>query len=207
MVNEGKLRASIEALGHPEDALYFFERLKNPKAFYLLKRCHMFDSPPTSRRSGDRIVFMRWPQGKYLVNVAHAIPDQVADVIRNIKTDNTLVVYELVAAVNNMPAATGKTLVKPLRAWFEADPDRLQYAYLNVIKHFTASGEYAAARKIARSVLDLITVDDQFELMGRKRRRAAAKIGDMQYVAALDSIERSSAKRSRWNSLKCWRIG
>ena len=84
---------------------YFYERLRNPKAFDVLAQAGAFNEVTPPEVVEGRVLHFVWPPTLYLRNVVRAIPEQVADLISRIDTQNERVTYDLVDLVRQIPAA------------------------------------------------------------------------------------------------------
>jgi hypothetical protein len=109
------------ALGRPESAFYFFDKLANPLWIDPLTDLGFFQHPPAEVRDGDRISFPIWPAARYLARMATEGEEAAAAAINAIlkagATENHLVHLSYVDLALAAPAATALPLAQQERRW------------------------------------------------------------------------------------------
>ncbi len=98
-------------LSSPAYAPYFFDRLENPNWIGPLKARGFFASPPVPERiEGGGTRYPIWPASKYLARMAAHAPEEAAEILRGIETENPSVLRDILDAAGNMPSANAATL-------------------------------------------------------------------------------------------------
>lgn len=97
---------------------YFFETLSDPEWFDLLK--NEFDSFIVEDKPLKKDeAFPLWPPGIYLIKIADKIPEKVAEIFKDIKTKNPVVIRNALEAILKMPNNVSKTLLPKIDEWFD----------------------------------------------------------------------------------------
>lgn len=162
---------------------YFYERLRNPKAFDVLAQAGAFNEVTPPEVVEGRVLHFVWPPTLYLRNVVRAIPEQVADLISRIDTQNERVTYDLVDLVRQIPAALQESLVDKLVQWLDRPHiDYIWSNYVTIMTSLASNGRIAPAFRLARRLLALqIKEDLDIPSLGYRSQSAVAKLGDMAY--------------------------
>ncbi len=92
----------------------FFRALDTPSWIQPLRESGFFDNPPPSEPvegGGTRHPPSPWPASEYLARMASKAPQEVTDILEQIKTDNWTVARDILKAAKAMPAVQAKRLV------------------------------------------------------------------------------------------------
>ncbi|MGA3036655.1 MAG: hypothetical protein ABSE64_04140 [Vulcanimicrobiaceae bacterium] len=188
MTND-ELRDHIGALVDPQQRLFFFQRLTNPKLFEQLKQIHVFSNPPSTYTVDGQSVFPIWPPLYYLINVAATIPDEVSRLLRDIETDNPAVIFDLCQVAVSLPVDRLRTLLRRLRSWARVDGDSIVYKMLDIVDYLAKGKERASALQLGVELLSVVPNDDKhLERIGLRHIRAVSRIGDPLYDYALQRV-------------------
>ncbi len=88
----------------PEIESLFFSNLTNSAWLQPLEKKGYFNAPPSSVVVADGTQAQYWGQSEYLKKVASDLPDDVCRIIRNLDTDNWIIIRDVVDAALRMPA-------------------------------------------------------------------------------------------------------
>jgi len=109
---QAQIEAAVQRMRSPEFAAYFLSRLENPKWIAPLAENGLFASPPPAVRTEEGGVgYPHWPASKYLARMAAETPVEVAEIFAGIRTDNAMVIGDMVDAAVAMPANVAALLV------------------------------------------------------------------------------------------------
>ncbi len=159
--------AAVPSFSSPEHERYFFTRLKNPLWINLLREQRCFDNSPSSEPvKGGGTRNPRWPPSEYLARMAPIAPDEVVDILEQIKTDNRIIAGDILNAAKSMPGQQGKRLV-PLIVDFVCRD--VLWAHLKDIAELSAKlareGEPDSAMSLVRDAISIPTKKER----GRQR--------------------------------------
>jgi hypothetical protein len=118
---DNQVNAAVALLCSPNYRAYFFQRLENPNWIIPLRDRGFFGDPQaTEGVEGGGVRHPPWPASQYLTRMADVAPNEVADILVRIETDNSSVLTDIVDAAIKMPAdiavALVPTVCKSLRA-------------------------------------------------------------------------------------------
>lgn len=190
----------------PSNLRYFFERLDDPGWISVLEREGFFASPaPVERTEDDEGTWLRfpdWPASRYLVRVADAAPERVAQVLLSLpETDNVRVHEDIVDAALQMPAEWAGRLAERELSWFASSTGPLLNYPLRLVELallLLQAGRHESAIAIFNAVLKL----HQAESPSSSRKRAAARLSEWQYRTALEKIWPALLKHEGSNGLR-----
>jgi hypothetical protein len=155
-----QLTATMATLVRPEQRRYFFDNLENAAWVKPLAESGFFTDPPDPIRDEERgtIAPPTWPESRYLARMAQHAPQDVSDVIHNIRpTQNSRVHEDFLDAALAMPPDIAKSFVQDVIRWITEPngllvPDKVG----RLITHLANEGEVDAALRLARETLRLV---------------------------------------------------
>ena len=176
----------------PSNLRYFFEHLDDPGWIDVLEGEGFFASPVAAERTEDDegtwLRFPDWPASRYLVRVASAAPERVAQVLRALpETDNVRVHEDMIEAAQQMPAAWADRLAERELAWFTTTTGPLlNYAlrFIDLGIRLLELGREDRALAIFDAVLKL----HRAESPTSSPRGAGARVSMWEYGEALQKI-------------------
>ena len=141
-------------LSSPVYAPYFFERLENPNWIGPLKRRGLFASaPPLERTQGGGVRHPIWPASKYLARMAPHAPEEVAEILRDVETENPSILRDSLDAAGRMPpeiaATLGPTVCDAIKM---SGPGPLFPNIANFCVQLAAGDQTAAALNLAEAL-------------------------------------------------------
>jgi tetratricopeptide (TPR) repeat protein len=176
----------------PSNLRYFLERLDDPEWIGLLEREGFFASPPDVEQSEDDegawLRFPDWPASRYLVRMANATPQHVAQVFLELPaTDNIRVHEDIIEAAQQMPAEWADRLASAELGWFDSNTGPL----LNYPAKFVGLGLHllqAKRRERARAMFDAVLELRPAEGARSTGRHMDTRLSDREYGKALKAI-------------------
>ena len=95
----------IPWLTAPHHERYFFRELEGPGWIAPLNNRGIFKYPPAAQNvDGDGVLCRQWPQSQYLARIAPQAPEQVAEILAKVETDNWTVARDMIKSAKAMPA-------------------------------------------------------------------------------------------------------
>jgi hypothetical protein len=110
--SDAEVGTVVLRLARPKYRLYFFDKLENVHWIAPLRDKDFFQSPPEPKE-GE--AYERWPEGWYLKKMASKVPEEVLEVIREIRSRNLFVCNACIECLLEMPenvAARGVEVVE-----------------------------------------------------------------------------------------------
>lgn len=186
MLDRERLISRVNALANDEQGRYFYSRLTTPAAFSILRELGVFDHPYQTIRADQNVLLPIWPPALYLVNVAAAIPDDVASIISRIDTDNPNVIVDLLKALESIPTTTVVSLVKTLKRWIDRSVSSWVIEdFIALIKRLLENNHREAAKTLVDSMIQVRKSDrrqaEDDRLVKALRLEAIAAVGDTYY--------------------------
>ncbi|MFN6197497.1 MAG: hypothetical protein ACK4YS_02725 [Aphanizomenon sp.] len=116
-----QIEQAIAMLIHPQQRIYFFNRLENPEWIEPLKGKGYFQNPPKiiEDASQGTVRFPMWPESRYLARMAKEKPQEVLEIVKKIDTENSFVHEDFVDAALQMPSEQAVQLVPQIVTWIE----------------------------------------------------------------------------------------
>lgn len=152
---EATLRRLRPLLADPDLEREFWRRLEDAAWLPLLRREGFFTAPPTPKAGPHGIRFPVWPPSKYLARVASVSPEIVAEIFRNLHTDNASVIADIFDAALRMPPHTAATLVKTICESTERQKVWIAFEKAgDLCAHLVSGGEPEAALTLTRALFD-----------------------------------------------------
>lgn len=158
-----QVKKAALALGRPESAFYFFNKLTNPLWIDPLRDLGFFQHPPPELREGDRLSFPLWPAARYLVRMASEGEDVARNAIQTIlkgdPTENHLVHLSYVELALAAPAGLALNLVRQERQWLAKQSwlyALLPEKFAELAVHMIKSGHADEAFKLAGTLLGFL---------------------------------------------------
>lgn len=159
---QSQIDTAVQRMTSPEFAAYFLSRLENPRWIKPLSEKGVFKNPPPVSVEESRSTFPHWPATKYLARMAAITPEEVADILLDIETDNPSVIYDVVQAALAMPPAIAKRLIPAIS--HAAKSGTLWIAYKDsceICAKLAEGGEVAASLELADALFHLDTAEDE----------------------------------------------
>lgn len=92
-------------LSDPDIRREFFRELDSPAWIAVLNQGAFFADPPPAEKVADGGVrCQRWPQSEYLARMAVHAPEEVAEILATVETDNWIVARDMIKSARAMPA-------------------------------------------------------------------------------------------------------
>lgn len=83
----------------------FFLNLEDPAWISLLNKARLFEEPPQAEETADESIrVQQWPQSQYLARMASKAPEEVANILSAVETDNWTIARDIIRAAKEMPA-------------------------------------------------------------------------------------------------------
>ncbi len=149
---------AIAMLIHPQQRIYFFNRLENPEWIEPLKRKGYFQNPPKIIEDAGQgtVKFPMWPQSRYLARMAKETPKEVLEIAQDIESNNPRIYEDFVDAALQMPSEQAVQLVPKFINWIEKSlyssflfPEKVA----DLIIHLAKGGKHKKALELARTLL------------------------------------------------------
>lgn len=152
-----QLDKAIVKLIHPQQRIYFFNRLENPEWIKPLKDRGFFNNPPqiVEDVSQGTVSFPMWSQSRYLVRMAKHKPKEVLEIARQIESNNPRVHEDFVDAALEMASQEAVQLVPKVKTWIESlySSSLLPEKVAAFIVHLAQGGQIKKALELARTLL------------------------------------------------------
>ena len=97
-----EIEVAIQRTLSVEHAAYFYAHLDNPEWIAPLRAKDVFKNSPRS---------MSWPPSAYLARMARHKPELVAEIFRSMKTENPVVLWDMIDAAKVMPPGVARVMV------------------------------------------------------------------------------------------------
>jgi hypothetical protein len=166
---------------------YFFQKLSSPEWLAPLRKRGLFNDPPDPVEDAEGIRVPAWLPSQYLARVAASSPDEVADLILSIHTDNERVHVDFAEAATAMPGGQSARLAEREVRWLRKQSAiffDLPTKLAGLVVHLAAEGQQDAAFTLARELLQPRAVaSDEQRALGDERR---AKFGSWAYETVLN---------------------
>lgn len=90
-------------ISHPKQKEYFFNQCSNPEWISPLNKSGAFSRPQEPLRENGGVMFVPWPESKYLARMASQKPKEVFDIVQGLESDNQTVLYDFVDCALKSP--------------------------------------------------------------------------------------------------------
>ncbi|MDP2409782.1 MAG: hypothetical protein Q8M26_05800 [Pseudolabrys sp.] len=145
---------------------YFYDNLQSATWLPHLASQGLLAEPLPDLNGGSVLRLWSWPVGRYLARMASSddagTRGQVVQAVRALASSAHPDVHRLgMDVIEALPSAEGTTLVDVLERWISPTTDLFTAAPQKVIAKWAASGDVAAAIRIARSVFALFERDGE----------------------------------------------
>lgn len=155
-----QVEKTISLLIHPQQRIYFFNHLQNPKWIEPLQKKGFFQhSPQIIQHSNEGTVsFPIWAESRYLARMATYEPDTILKIIQDIQTDNPNIHIDLIDAVLKMPSKVAVQLVPKFKTWLELpySPNWIAEKIGDFIIHLAKGGQNKKALDLTRTLLGVM---------------------------------------------------
>jgi len=161
-INKERVQAALDvARRSPAGLRYFFSRLRSPDWLEPLAELGVFRHPVEPIAEGGSIRFPEWPESRYLIRIAHVVPELVRDTILGTpKTDNFTIHEDFIAAALAMCASVGVAIAEREAKWIDSQV-RLFGLYpekaAELAAHLAKNGETKGALLLFRALLNVST--------------------------------------------------
>jgi hypothetical protein len=162
-----QVKKAALALGRPESAFYFFDKLTNPLWIGPLSDLGFFRHPPAEVREGNRLSFPLWPAVRYLVRMASEGDDAADAAIKAIleaeATENQVVHLGYVELALAAPPAIALSLARRERQWLAKQSwlhTLLPERFADLAMHLLKGGCKDDAFNLATTLLAFLPSDD-----------------------------------------------
>lgn len=154
-----QVKATATKLFAPSHARYFFNKLENPHWIAPLAACDLFKWPPEPEKTGGGAIRCAiWPQSKYLVRMASLAPEAVAEVFASVRTQNWIVLHDMVEAAGKMPGGIAARMVQPICEGLGSEMAWHQLGEVGkLIAHLANEGATSAALSVFQAAFNLDT--------------------------------------------------
>ncbi|MEK7556022.1 MAG: hypothetical protein AAB523_01905 [Patescibacteria group bacterium] len=146
-----------KCISKSEHRRYFFQRCDNPNWLEHLKSINTFSSPQEPLREGGYIRFIVWPESQYLLRIADKKPQEVFDIIKDLKSTNQSVLDDFVGAAIKSPPEIAEQYVDLIckDKWIQNSynlllPDKVA----DLMDLLAGAGKTKTALKLARILFD-----------------------------------------------------
>ena len=155
--NLEEIEKTISLLIHPQQRIYFFNRLQNPEWIKPLQKKGFFQHPPKIIQHSNEgtVSFPIWAESRYLARMATYEPDTILKIIQGIQTDNPNIQLDLIDAALKMPSKVAVQLVSKFKTWLELpySPNWIVEKIGDFIIHLAKSGQKKKALDLTRTLL------------------------------------------------------
>jgi hypothetical protein len=139
---------------------YFFEKLTSPSWIEPLAKRGRFDHPPGIERIGNMYRFPPWPEGEYLLRMAHIAPEEVAAATKAVwfASDNHIVHRLLVEIAQKLPPPLAKNLAVEESVWVQQQGSLIPLypeKAAALVEHLATGGEPGVALELASAILEV----------------------------------------------------
>jgi hypothetical protein len=102
----------VSRLGRAKYRMYFFDRLSNPGWIKPLREAGFFRPAGTWEDEGGSVWYSHWVGGKYLKRMAAVEPDEIAEILAEIESENPFVRDTCIKCLGEMPEEVAAKNVK-----------------------------------------------------------------------------------------------
>jgi hypothetical protein len=152
-----------ELLGTADDIEFFFDQLNSASWIPVLHEGGYFADPPLPLEEGNGLFsFPGWSASRYLVRVADQAPDEVADLLLELRAStNPRVWWDTVDALIKVPVARVEPFVPDIRRWAHRwSRLGLDQSVGQLIHHVATLGGRGVATVLGRDLLALVPPED-----------------------------------------------
>jgi hypothetical protein len=135
---------------------YFFDRLSSPEWIEPLKRRGFFNNPPVPETDDGGVQTPSWPPSRFLARMASRAPQQVLEVMLEVRTSNERVHEDFAEAAASMPGPLARQWAEQELDWLRERGQLHSFAFprnlVDVIETLGSEGEIDVAVALAEEL-------------------------------------------------------
>lgn len=152
---------TIAMLLHPQQRIYFFNRLENPEWIEPLNKKGFFNHPPEviEDTSQGTVSFPLWAESRYLARMAKEKPEEVLAIVKQIKSKNVRVYEDFIDAALQMPSQKAVQLAPKVITWIKESSywtPLLPEKITNFILYLARDSHTKKALELAKALFDVM---------------------------------------------------